>query len=122
MGSTRFTQLRVWEKAHQAVLSTYRLTVRFPVDERYGLTSQMRRAAVSIPANIAEGFGRRRGADRARFYEIARGSAEELKYYLILSRDLGYSSDVTRLEASLDEVCAMIYSLKERMLSEDTAR
>jgi len=81
--------LVVWQKAHLFVLAVYRLTAGFPKQETYGLTSQMRRAAVSIAANIAEGFRRRGKADKARFMNIAEGSIEECRYYLILASDLG---------------------------------
>ena len=77
MATTRFTQLEVWKKAHQAVLDVYRLTTGFPADERFTLVSQMRRAAISIPANIAEGYGRRAPRDKARCYTIGQGSNEE---------------------------------------------
>lgn len=86
----RFEDLIVWRKAHQFVLAVYRLTKEFPKSEMYGLTSQFRRAAVSVPANIAEGFRKRGNADKMRFLNIAQGSLEESRYYLILVRDLGY--------------------------------
>jgi len=85
-----FTDLIVWQKAHAFVLKIYEATAGFPGSEVYGLTSQFRRAAVSIPANIAEGFRKRSEADKARFLNISEGSLEECRYYLILSRDLGY--------------------------------
>ena len=92
---SHFRQLNVWQKAHELVLLVYRVTADYPPDERFGLVSQMRRAAVSIPANIAEGFKRRGIQDKIRFYSISEGSLEELKYYFILSSDLGYiPSDV----------------------------
>jgi four helix bundle protein len=116
MSITRFTQLKVWEKAHHLTLAIYRQTAGFPADERFGLTSQMRRAAVSVPANIAEGFARSTSPDRARFYGMARSSAEELKYYLILGKDLGYPATWGPLGASLDEVCAMLFRLWEGAL------
>ena len=83
-----FRQLKVWEKSHKLTLAVYRVTRSFPTDERYGLTSQIRRAAASICANIAEGCGRRGRADFARFLEIALGSASELEYHLVLAHDL----------------------------------
>lgn len=86
-----FEDLLVWQRAHEFVLAVYRLTQEFPKSEMYGLTSQFRRAAVSIPANIAEGFRKRGDADKLRFFNIAQGSLEESRYYLILTRDLGYS-------------------------------
>jgi four helix bundle protein len=85
-----FRDLMVWRKAHEFVLAVYRFTATFPKSEIYGLAQQMRRAAVSIPANIAEGFTRRGKIDKARFMNIAESSLEESRYYLILSRDLGY--------------------------------
>ena len=86
----RFQDLIVWQKAHQFVLSVYRYTAVFPNTEIYGLTSQFRRAAVSIPANIAEGFKKKTKPDKAKFLNIAQGSSEECRYYLILSNDLDY--------------------------------
>jgi four helix bundle protein len=102
-----FRDLVVWQKAHQFVLAAYQLSGRFPKDERYGLTSQLRRAAVSIPANIAEGFRKRSGPDKARFLNIAQGSVEECQYYLILCTDLGYG-DAAQLAARLDEVSRLL--------------
>lgn len=86
----KFTDLIVWQKAHRLTLSSYKMTSTFPKEEVFGLTSQVRRAAVSIPANIAERFKKKGKADKLRFLNIAEGSLEELKYYLILSRDLNY--------------------------------
>jgi four helix bundle protein len=91
------------QKAHQFVLGIYRFTESFPKNETYGLTSQLRRAAVSIPANIAEGFKKKGKADKARFMNIAQGSLEECRYYLILARDLKYC-DSAPLNAQLEEV------------------
>lgn len=85
-----FRNLKVWQYAHQLVLDVYGATAAFPRAERYGLSSQMRRAAVSIPSNIAEGCGRGSDADFARFLSIAMGSASELEYQLLLARDLGW--------------------------------
>jgi four helix bundle protein len=86
----RFEELIVWQKAHQLVLAIYRLTKDFPREEIFGLTSQFRRAAVSVPANIAEGFKRATIPDKLRHLNIAQGSLEEVRYYLILSHDLKY--------------------------------
>lgn len=80
----RFQDLIVWQKAHEFVLCIYRVTGHFPNDERFGLTSQLRRAAVSIPANIAEGFKKKTVPDKLRFYNISQGSLEECRYYSIL--------------------------------------
>ncbi len=85
-----FEDLVVWQKAHDLVINIYKMTTLFPTEEKFGLTSQMRRSAVSIPANVAEGFAKRGMKDKCNFYNIAQGSLEELKYYLILSKDLGY--------------------------------
>ena len=92
----RFQDLIVWQKAHQFVLAVYKITNAFPGSEIYGLTSQLRRAAVSIPANIAEGFTKTGRADKARFLNIAQASLEESRYYLLLAHDLTYS-DCSRI-------------------------
>lgn len=85
-----YRSLRVWEEAHAVTLEVYRVTRSFPRAELYGLSSQMRRAAVSIPTNLAEGSGRGGSKDFARFVRISLGSASELEYQLLLARDLGY--------------------------------
>jgi len=85
-----YSRLEVWELAHRFVLDLYTTTKLYPADERYGLTSQTRRAAASIPANIAEGCGRSSKVDFARFLDIAAGSASEVEYHLLLAKDLGY--------------------------------
>ena len=87
-----YKELRVWKHAHQLTLDVYRVTKSFPAEERYGLTSQLRRATSSIPTNIAEGSGRGSNADFCRFLWIAMGSAAETDYELVLARDLGYLS------------------------------
>jgi four helix bundle protein len=102
-----FEDLVVWQKAHQFVLSVYRLSRTFPQSETYGLSSQFRRAAVSIAANIAEGFRKRGKADKLRFLNIAQGSTEESRYYLILVRDLDYG-DVSDLRTVLVEVSKLL--------------
>jgi four helix bundle protein len=85
MLARNFESLEVWKKAHVFVLATYRMTAAFPKHELYGLTSQLRRAAVSIPANIAEGFAKPTKPDKLRFYGISQGSIEECRYYLVLA-------------------------------------
>jgi four helix bundle protein len=104
-----FQDLVVWQKAHQLVLGVYKISGGFPKSEVYGLTSQFRRAAVSVPANIAEGFRKHSNADKVRFFNIAQGSLEEVRYYLILSCDLGYA-DTTQMLAMLEEVSKLLES------------
>ena len=102
-----FTDLIVWQKAHALVLQIYRHSACFPKTEVYGLTSQVRRAAVSIAANIAEGFKKRGVSDKARFLNIAQGSLEEVRYYLILACDLEYL-DNQQLTNQLEEVSRLL--------------
>ncbi len=104
-----FQDLIVWQKAHRFVLEVYRISKGFPREEIYGLTSQFRRAAVSIPANIAEGFKKRGRPDKVRFMNVAEGSLEECRYYLILTRDLGYG-DPLELLGQLEEVSKLLGS------------
>jgi four helix bundle protein len=85
-----FREIKVWERAHSLTLDVYKVTRAFPKDELYGLTSQTRRAAASVGANIAEGCGKNSKPDFARFLQIALGSASELEYHLLLAHDLGY--------------------------------
>jgi len=103
----RFSDLIVWQKAHQFVLDVYRLSSEFPKTEIYGLTSQIRRAAVSVPGNIAEGFRKQTNPEKLRFLNIAQGSLEECRYYLILIRDLGYGS-TEKLDWQLVEVSKLL--------------
>ena len=95
--------LIVWQKAHRYVLSVYAVTEHFPKSEMLGLTARMRRAATSVPGNIAEGFKKRGRADKVRILNIALGSLEESQYYLILARDLQYA-DISELRSLLNEV------------------
>ena len=88
--TNQFQNIVAWQKAHQFVLLVYRVTKTYPEFEKFGLCSQFQRAAVSIPANIAEGYKKISRADKLRFYNIAQGSLEECRYYIILSKDLGY--------------------------------
>jgi four helix bundle protein len=101
--SKTFRDVIVWQRAHAFVLEVYRLTASFPQHEQYGLTSQFRRAAVSIAANFVEGFKKRGIADKLRFYNIAQGSIEECEYYIILASDLEYG-DTTGMGDLLAEV------------------
>jgi four helix bundle protein len=110
-----FRDLVVWQKAHQLVLAIYELTAHFPKSETYGLTLQMRKAAVSVPANIAEGFRRRGKADKVRFLNTSEASLEESRYYLILSKDLGYGETANILD-SLVEVSRLLNAYSKAIL------
>ncbi len=112
-----FRDLKVWEKSHGLVLETYGGTANFPAKEVYGLTSQIRRAAASIPANIAEGCGRNGDAELARFLQIAVGSACELEYHLLLAHDLGMLNDdvYQNLESKVTEVKRMLTTLIKKL-------
>ena len=118
--SKSFTDLIVWQKAHQFVLNVYKLTKYFPKDETYGLTSQFRRASVSIPANIAEGFRKRGMNDKVRFLNVSEGSLEECKYYLILSRDLNYTNNNKELMNLAEEVGKLLYAYSKAILSSNS--
>jgi four helix bundle protein len=111
-----FRDLVVWQKAHQFVLSVYAFTAHFPKPETYGLSIQMRKAAVSIPANIAEGFRRRGKADKVRFLNTSESSVEESRYYLILSEDLGYGKTGELLD-SLEEVSRLLNAYAKAILN-----
>jgi len=111
MPIARFEQLEVWQAAHNLVLDVYRTTQRFPTEEKFGLVSQMRRAAISVTANIAEGFKRRGRSEKIHFYNIAQASLEELRYYLILCRDLGYGPGDGEMMEKVDKVSRMLHGL-----------
>ncbi|MEW5981259.1 MAG: four helix bundle protein [Acidobacteriota bacterium] len=111
-----FEDLVVWQKGHALVLRVYRVTAGFPKTEIYGLTAQMRQAASSIPANIAEGFKRASRPDKARLLNVAQGSAEELRYYLRLAHDLGYLVS-GEMAADLDEVSRLLDAYRRKILS-----
>lgn len=115
-----FRRLKVWEKAHQLTLAVYKATAPFPKEELYGLTGQLRRSSASIPANIAEACGRSSGADVARFFGIAMGSASELEYHLLLGRDLGLlaGEQYEQLSCDVTEVKRMLTSLIQRLRAE----
>ncbi|MGQ0828597.1 MAG: four helix bundle protein [Bacteroidota bacterium] len=108
-----YKELKVWEKSHVLVLEIYKVTKTFPKEEVYSLASQVRRAAYSIPANIAEGCGKKTQLDLANFLQMALGSANETEYFLLLSKDLKYiKSDVHFvLEKDINEIKAMLISL-----------
>jgi four helix bundle protein len=112
-----YRNLKVWVAAHAAVLSVYRVTRTFPADERYGLVAQLRRAAISIAANVAEGTSRSSDAGFAQFVEVAYGSATETDYELLLAHDLDYLVDpeYRRLEAEVAEIRRMLASLRRTL-------
>lgn len=112
-----FRTLKVWEKAHALTLAIYKASGDFPKQETYGVTSQIQRAAVSIPTNIAEGCGKDSDAELKRFFLIAMGSSSELEYLLLLARDLGYLSNETHqiLHNDLVEVRRMLNSFIQRL-------
>ena len=112
-----FRELKVWEKSHHLALAAYKSTGKFPKDEVYGLTSQIRRSCASIPANIAEGCGRSGEAELARFLQIAMGSASELEYHLLLSRDLGLMNvaDYDQLAQDTTEVKRMLAAFIQKL-------
>ncbi len=115
-----FRELKVWEKSHRLTLDAYTHTKSFPRDEAFGLTSQIRRSASSVPANIAEGCGRG-GGDLARFCQIAAGSASELQYHFLLAHDLGYldSASYADLEQKVSEVERMLAGFIDRLRTDD---
>ena len=116
MATQKFQELIVWQKAHSFVLQIYKYTKPFPKEEVYVLTSQFKRAAISIAANIAEGYKKKSKPDKARMLNIAQGSLEECQYYLILSQDLGYG-DNDNLKELLNEVSKMLDSYIQKILS-----
>ena len=119
MTSKSFEDVELWKKAHAWVLAVYKFSETFPKQELFGLTSQLRRAAVSFPANFAEGFKKRGRADKVRFYNIAQGSLEECRYYLILARDLHYG-DPRPLMGRVEEVSKMLDGYIRALLETDT--
>jgi four helix bundle protein len=112
-----FKRLKIWEKAHVLTLDVYRVTKSFPKEEVYGISAQMRRASASVPANIAEGYGRKGDAELGRFLSIAAGSACELEYHLLLARDLGYlsESEHSKLDVGVCEVKRMLASFISKL-------
>lgn len=110
---SNFIDLKVWQKAHQLVIETYKLVEKFPQDERFRLISQLTRAVVSVPANIAEGFGRYTKKEYINFLLIARGSLSEVEYYYILSKDLGYldSNEFSKKKSEISEIGKMLNGL-----------
>jgi four helix bundle protein len=115
--SKSFRDLIVWQKSHRFVLAVYQMTRSdFPREEIYGLTSQFRRAAVSIAANIAEGFKKQSKADKARMLNISEGSLEECRYYIILANDLKYTNNDTLWEQT-DEIGRLLHAYRKTLLT-----
>ncbi len=114
----RFKELKVWQKGRYLVKDIYLTTKKFPDEELYGITSQIRRSAVSIPANIAEGCGRNTNPDLNRFLDISNGSAFELETLMILSSDLDFITDeeFLRIDSQIQEIQKMIYSFKQTLI------
>jgi four helix bundle protein len=110
----RFTDLKVWQRAHELALNVYRLTREFPAEERFGLTGQIRRAVVSVPTNIAEGSKRRSPSEYARFLNVAEASLAETEYFLILIKDLAYASQkhLEPLFTEATEIGKMLHGLR----------
>jgi four helix bundle protein len=115
-----FQKLEVWKKAHELTLAIYRLSAKFPSQERYGLTSQLQRASASIGANLAEGCGRETDADYKRFVQMASGSACEVEYHLILARDLALIDGPSHaaLSADINEIKRMLCGLTQYLENE----
>lgn len=113
----RFTELQVWQRGHSLVLSVYRMTTGFPQNERYGLTSQLRRAALSVPTNIAEGSTRLTSSEYARFLNIAEASLAETEYLVMVSRDLGYVTQIvaTKALSEISELSRMLRALRTKV-------
>lgn len=125
----RFTDLKVWQAGHVLMLDIYSETADFPKEERYSLTSQIRRAALSVPANIAEGTKRKSQADYARLLNIAEGSLAEVEYFVIAARDLGYLGDAAdrdsifaTLSRKIDEVGRMLHALRTKIEEDNHGR
>ena len=120
MKFTSFIEMPLWQKAHKLVLDVYGLSALFPKEEVYGLTSQMRRSALSVSGNIAEAFGRFHYLDKNNFYFNARGSLEETRNYLIVSQDLGYTTPeavhtvMDNINAISEELNTLVKSLRIR--------
>jgi four helix bundle protein len=118
-----YRKLSVWEKAHSLAVSVYKVTRAFPKEEMFALTSQIRRACVSIPANIAEGCGRGGNVELGRFLQIASGSAHELEYHFLLATELGYltSEEYDKINKQINEIKRMLSALIKKIKTEHPA-
>lgn len=114
----RFTELRVWQRSHALILAIYRLTVSLPVEERFHLVNQVRRAATAVATNIAEGAKKEHRRDYARFLNIAEGSIAETEYLLFLTADLGYA-ETSALQKEAEEISRMLSALRHHVLMRD---
>ena len=110
MTTISFKDIKAWQQAHEFVVDVYRFTRHYPQEEKFGLCSQFQRAAVSIPANIAEGYKKLSKADKLRFMNIAQGSLEECRYYILLSKDIGYIDDKAQsyLDTKIENVSRLL--------------
>ena len=125
MDSTKsFESLIMWQESHKVTLLVYELTKLFPKEELFGLTSQFRRAAISISSNIAEGYKKRGSADKLRFLNISQGSLEECRYYIILSKDLGYisDSDISKLEELVSKTSYLLNTYCKKIITNKNAK
>ncbi|MDD3320024.1 MAG: four helix bundle protein [Paludibacter sp.] len=120
MATSSFIDLRMWQQAHRFVLEMYNLTANYPKNELFGLVSQFRRASISIPANIAEGYKRLSKTEKLRFFNIAQASLEECRYYIILSKDLKYTDNVNseKLNQLLEETSKSLNNYCEKILTD----
>jgi four helix bundle protein len=118
-----YKDLRVWDEAHRLTLAVYKVTQAFPKEERFGLTSQIRRASASIAANLAEGCGRRSDGEMGRFVQIAMGSGTELSYHLLLAKDLGFVTNEqhAQLNATVEGVLRMLSALSAKVRNPSAA-
>ena len=116
-GSKSFKEIVAWQKAHVFVLAVYKATEKFPKTEVYGLTSQFRRASVSIAANIAEGYKKKGKKDKLRFFNIAQGSLEECRYFILLSSDLNYINNQQELDGMIEEASKLLNAYCKSILN-----
>ncbi|CAA0112097.1 four helix bundle protein [Zhongshania aliphaticivorans] len=119
MDRRKYQKLLVWQEAMNLVVGVYRATERLPTTERFGLCQQLRRAAISIPSNIAEGSGRQSDKDFIRFLNIANGSLLEVETQLLIALKLQYLEEISELQNSIDKIFAMLSSLKRKLKTED---
>ncbi len=112
-----FRDLKVWQKAHALVLEIYKITKKFPSEEKFGIISQLRRSAASVPTNIVEGFKRKTNKDYSHFLNLAEASLEETKYHMILSKDLDYVDEgkFNKVSDMCDEVGKMLFGLRKKL-------